>query len=39
MKVVLVTKIKNLGYKPKDDYFNGLKKTVEWYKNYYDKRI
>ena len=27
------TKIKNLGWKPKTNFENGLKITIDWYKN------
>ena len=30
-----MTKLKNLGHVPKHTLYDGLKQTVEWYKNYY----
>ena len=33
----LMRKIKTLGYEPKNSLYDGLEKTVAWYKNYYLK--
>ena len=32
-----IEKICSIGYKKENNYYNGLKNTVEWYKNYYIK--
>ena len=32
-----ISKIKTIGYNVNDNYYNGLEKTISWYKKYYSK--
>jgi len=34
-----ILKIKKIGYKSKNNYQKGLTKTVNWYKNFYEKKL